>query len=624
MLFLSYAKEDERAAAIVATALRARGYTVYDWQDPERQAGRFIKEIEGAIQHADAYVALVSPHFMASPWCQRERELALQRELDLQATDQTNRVFIYVLKIAPGRYTGAGFMRGYAWLDLTSEDEAATFDTLAARLGPIGREEPMKDVTGTGARLAAPLFRNRRQELDRVLGGLLSPVGPHFWLVVAPPQLGKTWFLHRISADLEEQSPGWSARVIDMRDQPAEFRRDARAILAQFFPSRQPATSGSALLDDIAKMILRSNKAHLCLIDSAELLDERTITSLRRSLGEIHRLVEEVGREGVWLTLIVASRREEHWRGMNVLPPLVPLTLTEFPPTIVQQALRDLAKDMRRNAISGREFSRWSNQVHQQSEGLPKLLVAYQRWIRVNEWVGMRRVGSPDLFSELAHPYIRDELLSADSLVLMNVDRGGRQHRALVEAFRVLAPYRLFTRSHLTYHYDLDSALEGAVADAGWTLEDLWKAISGTALLEQPLDELWQAIYPAIRRLLYRYHYDSPEKQAAAHRKARKLMEAWAGEQYGKEQAVGLVECLWHETAELRLSRPSEMKQELMESATNLSRAISSSNAYTVEEVREYARGRLLNDEEFRQTSGLQANLLRSLARIIAAPGPKE
>jgi hypothetical protein len=622
VLFLSYAEEDERAAAIVAEGLRARGHEIYDWRDRERKAGLFIREIEDAIQRVDAYVALLSPNFMASPLCRREWELALQRELDLQAGDR-QRVFVFVLRITPGHYADAGFLRSHGWLDLKPSDDNAALDTLHGRLGGIDQGEPMKDAAGTGAELAGPLFRNRRQELDRVLGGLLSPVRPHFWLVVAPPQLGKTWFLHRISAELEEQSPGWTARMIDMSDQPAKSQRDARGILAQFFPPRQADTAGFGLSsDDIAKMILCSNKAHLCLIDSAELLDERTITSLRRTLDEIHRLVEDVGREDVWLAVIVASRREEHWRGMN--PLLAPQALTEFPPTIVQQALRDLAKEMRRNAVSTRQFSRWSNQIHRQSEGLPRVLVAYLRWIRENEWVGMRRLGSPELFAELGHPYIRDELLSADSLIPVSADQDGMQHRALMEAFRVLAPYRLFTRFHLTYHNDLDSTLQGAVAEAGWTIEDLWKAISGTALLEQPLDELWQAIYPAIRRLLFRYYYDSSEKQSAAHLEGRKLMEAWAGEQNGKEQAVGLVECLWHEAGELRLGNSAEMKQKLMDSAAKLSRAISPSNAYTVQEVREYTRGRLLNDEEFRQNSGLPASLLRSLAQIIAAPDPKE
>ena len=625
MIFLSYAKEDERTATVVAKGLRARGFTVYDWRDPERQAGRFIEEIEGAIQHADAYVALVSPYFMASPWCQRERELALQHELDLQAGGG-KRVFIYVLRIAPVTHTNAGFLRGYAWLDMTTEGETA-LQTLAERLGPVGRGEPMKgiaDIAGTGIELAAPLFRNRREELDKVLRGLINPAGPHFWLVVAPPQLGKTWFLHRISAELEENSPGWAARLVDIRHQPAEFRRDARSVLVQLFPPRGPAASRSEWLGDIATTILESGKPCLCLIDSAELLYERTITSLRKALSEIYRKVQDGGRDGVWLTLVVASRREEHWRGVNLPPRLEASPLTEFPPAIVQQALRDLAKEMNRSTFSAQQLTRWANQVHRQSEGLPRLLVAYQRWIRVTEWVRMQRLGSPDLFTELGHPYIRDRLLSADSLIPMGVDRDGKQRRALVDAFRVLAPYRLFTRSHLAYHNDQDDVFRQAREDAGWTIEDLWEAISGTALLVRPLDELWEVIYPAIRRLLYRYYYVSREEQAAAHHKARKFMEAWSDQQYGKEQAVGLVECLWHEAAEVRLIRPTQVKQELMESAAKLSRAIRPSSAYTVSEVRRYAAERLRNDEELQQNADRPANLLRSLTRTVLAPDPKE
>ena len=46
------------------------------------------------------------------------------------------------------------------------------------------------------------------------------------------------------------------------------------------------------------------------------------------------------------------------------------------------------------------------------------------------------------------------------------------------------------------------------------------------------------------------------------------------------------------------------MKREAHAVRHNLSQAISSSNAYTVEEVREYARGRFLrNNEEYRQTT---------------------
>ncbi len=616
MLFLSYAKEDEHAAVIVADALRVRGYQVYDWRDHERQAGLFIREIESAIQHADAFIALLSPSFMTSPWCRRERELAMQRELDLQVSD-ANGVFIYVLRTVPGAYADAGFLRNYSWVDLNPHEEAA-IDALAERLGPIGQGEPVENTHRTYTGLASPLFRNRREELDKVLRGLINPAGPHFWLVVAPPQLGKTWFLDRISAELEEQSPDWAARLVDLRDQPAGLRRDAKAILAQLFPPQRPTGFRLRQLADIATEILQSGKAHLCLIDSADLLDERTAAGLRAAMSEIHRLVQARGREGLRLALIVASRREDEWRGVSPTPRLAPLPLTQFPPDIVQQALRDLADDMHRT-FPPQQLNRWANHVHQLSEGLPALLVGSLQWIRAKQWVQMNRLQRQDLFAELAYPYIQEGLLSPDSLVPMNPERDGKPRQALMQAFRVLVPYRLFTRSHLTYHYDCDDALRRAMADAGWTIEDLWKSISDTALLVRPLNEPWQEIYPAIRRLLYRYYYESSERQAEAHRAARKFMEAWGDQQYGKEQVIGLVECLWHEAAELRLSRPARMKQELMESAARLSKELKPSPAYTVEELRSYAAERLRGDEEFQHAASRPAGLLASLTRIIVA-----
>lgn len=545
----------------------------------------------------------------------------MQREQDRQAT-QADAVFIHVLRIAPVTYADAGFLRSYAWVPANPGDEATAVGTLAGRLGQIGQGEPVENADTSDLELAVPLFRNRHEELDKVLAGLTSSVGPHFWLVVAPPQLGKTWFLNRVSAELEEQSPGWEARLVDLRDQPDGLRGDARAILAQLFPYRQAAAYRSRRPAEIATEILQSRRAHLCLIDSAELLDERAVAALRASLGEIHGLVEEGSLDGVRLGLVVASRREEEWRGVSPTPRVRLLPLTEFPPTIVQQALRDLAREMGRSFTS-QFLSKHADQVHKLSEGLPSVLVTCLQWIRANQWVQPDRIEGRDLFAALARPYIQDGLLSPDSLTAANPGRAEEPRRALMQAFRVLAPYRLFTRSHLAYHSDRDAALQRAMADANWSIEDLWQAISGTALLVRPLDEPWQEIYPAIRRLLYRYYYEPGESQAGAHREARKFMEAWAEEQYGKEQVIGLVECLWHEAAELRLSPPRQMRQlrqELMDTAARLSRALKPSSAYTVEELRHYATERLLNDEEFQQIAGRPRGLLTALARIVAAP----
>ena len=62
---------------------------------------------------------------------------------------------------APTPYTGAGFIRGYAWLDLTSGDEDATLNTLAAKLVNDEKMTPRQRVA-----LNKLLFRVRDRIVD--------------------------------------------------------------------------------------------------------------------------------------------------------------------------------------------------------------------------------------------------------------------------------------------------------------------------------------------------------------------------------------------------------------------------------------------------------------------------
>ena len=236
----------------------------------------------------------------------------------------------------------------------------------------------------------------------------------------------------------------------------------------------------------------------------------------------------------------------------------------------------------------------------------------------------MDRLETQELFEEIADPYIREELLSPESLVPRNEEESGvptgEPRRTLEEAFRVLAPYRLFTQSHLRQHFGPDRAFEENLEVLLWSVEDLWRAISGTALLLRPLNEPWQQIHAAIRRLLYRYYYTSDERRADAHRDARKFVEVWAGNQAGKEQVIGLVECLWHEAAVLRLSQSAEMEEALSKSARTLSSALRPSPAYTITELKEYAAERMRNDEELQETVSNVDGLLNRLVAIVVAP----
>src|SRR5262249_60658089 len=168
-------------------------------------------------------------------------------------------------------------------------------------------------------------------------------------------------------------------------------------------------------------------------------------------------------------------------------------------------------------------------------------------------------------------------------------------------------------------HFDSDDALQAAVRDLRWTLDDLSAALSRTALLSRPLVEPWQEIHPAIRRLLFKHYYRSQEQQAGAHSEAGKFVEEWAGQLTGREQVVGLVESLWHEANVLRLRQPAEMEQRLSESARTLFRALQSP-PYTVDELRDYATERIRNDEELEETVSIVDGLFTRLVEIVATP----
>lgn len=620
MLFLSYAEEDGEAVRYITAALRTHGINYYNWQD--QRGVRFIRAIEEALSGADAFIAVMSPHFLASPWCRMEREFAIQREQDLQAADR-DAAFVYVVQVADTPYSDSGFLRSYDWFDLTdpaSRDERLA--TLVATLTHRIRTGPQDPAPGGDH--GASMFRNRREELDRVLNGLTNVGGPHFWAIVAPPQLGKTWFLDRLSAEITGGPAQWTARLVDLREQPPELRGDAHALIAQLFG---PLIEGrDATPRAIARGISRSGKPHMCLLDSAELLSRETASALRMQLSSIYRLVQEAGNSDIRLGVVVASRREHDWRGVAPAPRLMLLSLTEFSIDIVLQALRDFAGAMNRTFGSAYLLQN-AKRVHGLSEGLP-LLVTCLQWIRHEEWLEPERLETEDLFAEIAHPYIQDRLLARDSLYPEADERPhrwrpgqpGEQLHAVEQAFRLLVPYRLFTQSHLRHHVESDRDFAEALEGLHWSVEDMWGAISGSALLRRPLDEPWQEISAAIRRLLFRYCYRSDDERALAHSDARKFVEIWSESQAGKEQVMGLLESLWHEACALRLSDAWDMEERLSDSARKLSLALQESQAYTPAELRTFAAEQMRDDDEFQQAVDNIDDLFNRLSSIIQEP----
>ena len=611
MLFLSYAEEDREIGGKVAAWFTSQGLELFNWLAPNQRGRQFVREIEAAIGSADAFLALLSPHLLASPWCRRERHLALMRENDLQE-QQSDRSFIHVVEVAPTPKSDAGFLRGYDWGDLVGKtDIAPELTTLSERIRsqiggskPSGRVVATRPVARTSSNSASvtdyPMeFRNRTNELDEVLLSITNFSGPHFWLVTSPPHLGKSWFLQRLQSDARLSD--WTSELVDLRQEMPETRTDPDALLVRLFGLASPVTDWQTVRREIVKKIANA-RTYLCLLDSAELVDQRTALALRSRLGEIHALLKST-YTNVRLAVVVGSRRDAEWRGVTPPPRITVLPLSEFDEVVIQHALIDCAEkaDGGRFAADPRPVGEL---VHKVTEGLPALLPRCLQWIKDEQWFELDRLNTRSYFEGLAEPYIRDGLLSYDSLfpgtriaggeAIDAADEPARRKSQIVEqAYRALVPYRLFTQSHLRYHVQDNKDICDNLDQLGWSLEDLWNAVSDSALLLRPLDEPWQEIHPAIRRLLYRYFYATPEEQATAHEKARKFVEVWGEQQLGKEQTIGLIECLWHEAMALANSEEDEFKRRLAYSAADLSLGLKPSPLYTVAELRHYTAGRM-------------------------------
>jgi TIR domain len=619
MLFLSYAEEDGVRAREIAHCFRQLDTDVYLWQDLHERGGRFIRQMERQLNAANGFLALDSPHFTASPWCHRETELAILREVQLQR-DQPDASFIRVLKLADTPRRSIGFLDAYDMFDLSGPGPLADqIRKVKASLGSAASATPGAHTVEPAEPPSPPSFRNRDDELDSVLRGMTNSAGPHFWLVIAPPQLGKTWFMDQLAFRLRDEPGNWSARRVNVRDYPDDARADVPWLLGQLFMLDGPSVSVEPeALQRIATEILRRGRPHLCVLDSAELLSADTVEGLLKALSEIHRMVIEGDDRNVRIAFAVASRRDDEWRRVTRQPRLSLLPLSEFKLNIVTASLSDLAVQMRRTPGYAEAHA---GVVYQVSEGLPALLTECLQWIQHNQWVGMHLLKEQSQFEDLAGNYINEGLLGSANLFRKSRPPDAQARLAIERALRGLAPYRLFTLAHLRDHVERDALLAAMLTDLGWSVQHLWGEVSSTALLSRPLKETWQVMQAAIRRLLFRYFYGSDhERAAAAHARARRFAGIWSDGLIGNDQLTGLVEGLWHEAAELSYRRAADITDQLCESANLLVELLKPSNSYTGPELRISAAERMRNDDEFQGTVAHVPGLFDKLVRIVDAP----
>jgi hypothetical protein len=635
MLFLSYAEEDSEIAARIARWFNERGIRIFNWLDPRQRGGQFLWQIEEAIRRADAFLALLSPSFLASPWCRRERHLALVREHNLQLADG-DRAFIHVLAVAKTPVTDTGFMGTYDWSDLAeSDDIEAVLTQVIGRMGTMFTNGP-KDVgesmldnqpadedgsTSTALNYNIQ-FRNRLAELEQIMGGLFNSAGPHFWLVTAPPQLGKSWFLRHLSHNIS--SEGWTTRAIDLRNEPPEVRTSVPSILRRIFSLADLSAIDHETNVQVAQQITRLAGPLLCTLDGAELLDRSTASMLKSCLCDIYQLVRNTSMKDRRLAVVIASRSDDNWHGLK--PRISVLPLTEFTVDVVRDSLYDLADSMGISHFAV-DMGQVATTVHRATEGLPALLLRCLQWIQDEQWIDLRRLDSQKEFEGLAEPYISDGLLSVDSILPASgqtvddpaTEVSKRESNALRQAYRVLAPYRLFTQSHLRHHLGSDETFADALAARGWSLEDLSMAISDAALLKRPLNEPWQETHPAIRRLLYRYFYRDNSDRCQVHAAAGEFVKVWGRDLLGKEQVVCMVECLYHQAMALNGTEPVEFERILIALTISMRDELRPSS-YTVDELRHYGVDRMTDDSELEDAVNRVDGLFARLIEIVQMP----
>lgn len=461
-------------------------------------------------------------------------------------------------------------------LEMTGLHPAAAVDVPASpgvttRPGTGGHVQ----ARNTGGSAAAgdglePKFRNRERELGDVVSALDNDDAEHFWLYVAPPQLGKTWFLREIGTRLRKVRNRCVVHYVDVRE--IADANDPLALLALMYgvsPSQADALG-------IARAISATNRYHLCLLDSAELLTDEMVRAVRAGLAEVTRQLKAVPSRETRVALVVASRQDDAWSG--VLPLRLEIrNLTPFEVEVVLDALEDLAAQMKMDYARA-QLAPLAAQVHQLSEGLPALLAAYLAWIRTARWLGLDQLADRDVFDEITTPYIVEGLLSEDSLLGRRPDPPAQLRPALLAALRVLVRYRYFTGSHLSYHARQQrSALQDALQRLGWTDEAVWDALSRTDILLLPQHEMWHAVSPPIRRLLFRHWYVTADDRVQAHRAAREFLGSCAQYLTGWERATVIIQCLWHEAEALSLSQDPGQPDRLIQLARALSAELSDS-----------------------------------------------
>ena len=619
-VFISYSGEDSKFARLLEDHMKKSGLDPWCFENPHARGGKIREKIEEAINGADAFLALLSPNYLNSETSTHEADMAFNREKSLRK-GIPRRLFIYVAKVGNVDYLNAGFWSNYDWFDLTGPNQEELIQNLINKLkGGFGKDLSSMPTASVSGPKDWPTFQNREPELNKIIDNLTNIAGTHFWLVIAAPQMGKTWFLDELSKRLRSTQPNlWMIRSLDVSRLTLDTRVNVPALLSQCF-NLEPGFVGDDY--EIAVKIKRLDHSLLVLLDRAELLERSIEKEFRARLCKIYNALRNSGHANIRLAFIASSCRTHHgWRGIYPSPSFGELTLSHFNDNVVELVLRDMAKKNGQNSFGDNEYRALAKRLYRVTEGLPGLLVKYLEWIRQVQFVGLERMESQKTFDSLACPYAESSLLSTDSLVPVGGDQLEPKSRILKSTLLGLVPYRRITRPHLELAVRNDRNIEADLHTLAWNTDDLWNAVKDTHLMH-PTPDPWLVIHPAIRRLLFRYQHTSKEAQAQEHLSADQFYQKWDG-LAGQEAWTFLIERIWHRSEYYRLAPEENTSRKIEQLVSDWFKTYTLPKNYTCQDIHDFVQELVYGTtdglgEEFQETTAAISNeLLEQVFHII-------
>jgi hypothetical protein len=110
-VFISYARSDKQWAEWLGERLVKHGFVIWTDARSVPTGESFIAELGRTIERSDIVLALLSPSYFRSTWCQQETAVAA-----------ASKVPIIPVLVEPCEVQG--FLRNYNWADLTSDRDS--------------------------------------------------------------------------------------------------------------------------------------------------------------------------------------------------------------------------------------------------------------------------------------------------------------------------------------------------------------------------------------------------------------------------------------------------------------------------------------------------------------------